>query len=119
MYLLSVETYLDRYFKCYKDIIIINLFPDGALAELVTKVTMPKLSSFQQNSPCCPTNKCKLSLKSLHNSSSLMCIDEIPDLIEFLTLNNYEIDYNITKLMQESTVKLNQKILFFIKYKKN
>ena len=119
MYLLSVQTYLDQHFKCYKDIITINIFPNGPLGHIVSRITKNKLSTFQQNSPCCSESNCILAIKSINKFPKLMCIDELPSLITFLSNNGYEIDTNITRLMLESHVKLNNKILFFIKYKEN
>tara|TARA_Y100000996_G_scaffold366536_1_gene311880 strand:- start:43 stop:402 length:360 start_codon:yes stop_codon:yes gene_type:complete len=119
MYLLSVQPYLDQHYKCYKNIITINIYPKGPLQHFTQRINPPKLSPFKENSPCCENQKCILALKSINNSSQLMCVDELPSLIAFLTSNQYEIDSNITKIMLKSDVKLKHKILFFIKYNEN
>ena len=45
MYLLSVQPFLDQHFKCYKQIITINVMPEGKLKELVKRINPPKLSA--------------------------------------------------------------------------
>ena len=119
MYLLSVQPYLDQYNKCYKNIIIINMTPKGPLNKFVRRINPPKLSPFKVNSPCCPDPTCIQALCSIQNPHELMCVDEIPSLLTFLTMNSYEIESNITKIMMKSDVKLKDKILFFIKYNEN
>jgi hypothetical protein len=46
-----------------------------------------------------------------------MTPDEIPDLISFLTGNNYQIETQITNMLNQSEIKLsNQKIGFIVTY---
>ena len=119
MYLLSVEPFLYQHFKCYKQIITINIKPNGPLNTLVQRVNPPKLSPFKERSPCCDEPTCILAIKSINNPQNLMCVDELPSLITFLSTNQYEIDTSITKIMMKSDVKLKNKLLFFIKYTEN
>lgn len=100
MYLLSNTPYLDKFNKCYKNIIIINKFPNGPLSKYTRRINLPLLSDFQKYNSCCELNTCGYALISLCNCSSLMSIDELPDLITFLISNNYEIDYKTTKLLE-------------------
>ena len=119
MYLLSVQPYLDRYLKCYKNIITISNKPKGPLEQIVQRINPPKLSPFKQRSPCCYEPACILAIKSITEPYRLMCIDEIPSLLIFLSEHGYEIDNETTKIMIKSDVKLKHKILFFIKYTEN
>ena len=119
MYLLSVQPFLDQHLKCYRQIITINVMPEGKLKELVKRINPPKLSPFKERSACCDEPTCKLALKSISDSNKLMCVDELPSLLTFLSMNNYEIDTSITKIMMKSDVKLQNKLLFFIKCTKN
>ena len=119
MYLLSVQPFLDQHFKCYKNIITININPEGPLKNYVKRINPPKLSPFKERSPCCDEPQCILALKSINDPSKLMCVDEIPSLLAFLTTNKYEIDTSITKIMMKSDVKLQNKLLFFIKFTEN
>jgi len=48
---------------------------------------------------------------------NLMSVDEIPDLISFLTVNGYNIDTKITKMMFQSEVKPNDsKLICYLTY---
>ena len=40
-------------------------------------------------------------------------VDELPSLLTFLSMNNYEIDTSITKIMMKSDVKLQNKLYFY------
>ena len=125
-YMLSTRVYLDTFNQCYKNIIVINLPPEGPLSKIVRRVQMPPLSPFNVRGQCCsrPFNKdCALALYSLRNvgcgrgGEGLMYDDEIPDLFSFLMSNGYKIDTSLTKMMNQSEVKINDnKILCFINY---
>ena len=41
----------------------------------------------------------------IDNPHEFMCIDELPDLFEYLLNNDYEIDYKITKLLKDPNLK--------------
>ena len=119
MYLLSVQPFLDQHLKCYRQIITINVMPEGKLKELVKRINPPKLSPFKERSACCDEPTCILALKSISDSNKLMCVDELHSLLTFLSMNNYDIDPSITKIMMKSDGKLQNKLLFFIKCTKN
>ena len=123
-YFLSSEVYLDQYLQCYKNIVTINIFPEGPLRKIVRRIQTPPLSTFQVNGPCNPIQKCQLALLSPSNSNNdgygcgcLMTEDEIPDLYSFLLSNGYKIDTSFTKMMNAGEVKFNnKKIIFFFTY---
>ena len=125
--MLSTRVFLDTFNQCYRNIIVINLPPDGPLGKIVRRLQMPPLSPF---TPCCNRigyKDCALALFSLRgcngigigngNGNCLMYDDEIPDLFSFLLSNGYKIDTSLTKMMNQSEVKINNnKILCFITY---
>ena len=113
-YVLTVQPYLDQYNKCYKKIVTINIQPTGPLSQHVKRINPPKLSPFKQPSPCCPVSQCILAITDINDPSQLMCANEIPNLFSFLSMNGYTIDTNLTKMMNESEVKLDNKLLCFI-----
>ena len=131
MYTLTTQPYLDRFNQCYKNIIMINRVPEGPLRHFVQRIQLGPLSPFQcyQNA-CEPLQKCGLALTSIgHNVSngygyeygnkcnSWMTPNEIPDLFSFLVSNGYRIDTSITKMMNNSDIKLtNKNILCFFSY---
>lgn len=120
-YMLSTRVFLDRFNQCYKNIIVINLPPEGPLGKIVGRLKMPPLSPFNVPGPCCNRigyKDCSLALLSLRDGCcGLMNDDEIPDLFSFLLSNGYKIDTSLTKMMNQSEVKINDnKILCFITY---
>jgi hypothetical protein len=45
-----------------------------------------------------------------------MCIDDLPELFEFLINNNFTIDESTTKILQKSNVRMYGNLICFIKY---
>jgi len=120
---ITSQPFYDQYNECYKNIIMVNLEPRGPIRRIVRRITLPKLSPFQQDNQC--YQKCGLALQSLRGINygrvtshcNLMTPDEIPDLITFLTGHNYQIETQITNMLNQSEIKLsNQKIGFVVTY---
>jgi len=103
------QPYLDKYNQCYKNIVTINLIPQGPLAQLVRRVQFPPLSEFKQPGPCSHIKNCGLALTTLNtiynNCSELMIVDEIPNLMSFLLSNGYTIDTSLTKMFNTSDIR--------------
>ena len=118
--------YLDTYNQCYKNIVTINLLPQGPLAKFVRRVQLPALSEFKQPGPCNRLEKCCLALTSINtsccnkNGSNLMEVDEVPNLISFLVSNGYSVDTSITKMFNQSEIRFQtdneNKLICFITY---
>lgn len=59
----------------------------------------------------CPQKSCIFAITKINdcgynsNNNELLCVDEIPELFDFLLNNNYTIDTSITKIMNNSHVK--------------
>ena len=115
-YALFSEPYLDTYDQCYKNIVTINIPPNGPLHKFIRKVQFYPLSTFKQE-----RKTCGLSIQSFRNDCKnldLMLVDEIPDLFGFLLANGYTIDTSITKMLNNSDIKnQNKKLICFITYK--
>ena len=123
IYSLFYQPYLDSYQQCYKNIITINLFPNGPLQKLVKKIHFNKLSCFQESSNSCnKIENCGYALVSPYNLCSLLTVDDIPDLFSYLLSNGYTIDYQTTKLLQKNNMTFNtnsdKQLLCFITYTK-
>ena len=106
------QPYLDKFNQCYKNIVTINLVPQGPLAQFVRRVQFPPLSEFKQPGPCSHIKNCGLALVSLNgdylcakNGSNLMIVDEVPDLMSFLMSNSYTIDTSLTKMFNTSDIR--------------
>lgn len=112
--------FYDQYNQCYKNIMMVNVEPQGPLRRLVRRTKLNRLSPFQREGPCNPIQKCALAIQSLNNGQytdtgccNLMTPDEIPDLISFLLANGYQIETQITNMLNQSEIKLSNKRLAF------
>jgi len=123
------QPYLDTYNQCYKNIVVINLMPQGPLADIVRLTQFPPLSEFKAPGPCSPMKTCGYALMSLggsgfgccsKNGCDLMVVDEVPDLISYLVSNNYTVDTSITKMFNGSDIRFNtnngNKLICFTTY---
>ena len=122
------QPYLDTYNQCYKNIVVINLMPQGPLAELVRFTHFPPLSEFKTPGPCSPMKNCGYALLSLggydgccsKNGCDLMVVDEVPNLISYLVSNNYKVDTSITKMFNGSDIRFDtsngNKLICFVTY---
>jgi hypothetical protein len=122
------QPYLDKYNQCYKNIVVLNLIPQGPLAELVKFINFPKLSEFKQSTPCNKIKQCGYALMSLDGCSTgcskfgedLMSVDEVPTLISYLVSNGYSVDTSITKMFNQSEIRfdtnIGNKLICFITY---
>ena len=114
---LFTQPYLDTYNQCYKNIVTINLVPQGPLQNLIRRVRLNKLSPFKQAGPCNPIQKCDFALASLSflgygpmnscgkNACNLMTADEIPTLFSYLLSTGYTIDTKITNMLNKSDIR--------------
>jgi hypothetical protein len=126
---ITSQVYYDQYNQCYKNIMTVNIIPFGPIKALVRKIQFPKLSPFKQSTPCYPIQNCGFALTSLNGfensygdiknscGCNLMTPDEMPELISFLLANGYQIETQITNLLNQSQLKLtNKKIAFMVTY---
>ena len=120
---ITSQPFYDQYNQCYKNILTVNPEPRGPIRKIVRRIKLPKLSPFQREGPCNPIPQCALTLQSLNGfnncckGSDLMSPDEIPELITFLFGNGYQIETQITNMLNQSEVKIsNKKIAFTVTY---
>jgi hypothetical protein len=124
------QPYLDRYNECYKNIVVVNLMPDGPLSHIVRFMNFPPLSEFKTPGPCSPLKQCGYALMSLggcnmgcgplRGGEDLMVVDEVPDLISYLVMNGYSVDTSITKMFNTSEIRFDtntgNKLICFATY---
>ena len=91
------QPYLDKYNQCYKNIVTINLVPQGPLAQFVRRVQFPPLSEFKQPGPCSHIKNCGLALVSLAAGVKAMAT---------LSFTEMEYDKASKKLVAKRVVKL-------------
>jgi hypothetical protein len=116
------QPYYDRYCKQYQNILMVNIVPDGPLGAFVRQIQLPRL--YREGSSYNSIDSCGLVITShlLNNfgkgfssnsnnscnklGNGLLTPNEIPDLYSFLTANGYQIDTQLTNMMNQSAVKL-------------
>ena len=116
---ISSQPYLDTYNKCYKNILTVNQIPHGPLRRLIHRIMMPRLSPFQVSSVCNPIENCVLAIIMPNhydtmnrvqccdkNGQCLMTPNEIPFLYDYLMNNGYQIETQLTNMMNQSEVKI-------------
>lgn len=122
---LSYQPFLDTYNKCYKNIVTTNIMPQGPFRKLVRQIKMPPLSPFQVPGPCNPIQKCGLAISTLGNYDNyytgqsgcgkygsgcgLMTPDELPNLFSFLLEHGYQIETQLTNMLNQSGTKISNK----------
>jgi hypothetical protein len=123
---ITSQPFYDQYSQCYKNILTVNAEPNGPIRDLVRRIKMPRLSPFQGEGSCYSLPQCGLAIRSLelqnccykaNSGCNLMSPNEIPDLITFLLGNGYQIETQITNMLNQSSVKLtNKKIALTVTY---
>jgi hypothetical protein len=116
LYTLQSKPFYDSFKECYRKVITINKEPTGPLKTYTKRVSPPKLSPFKERNICCPESSCIHIIMSLTNPNEYLCVDDVPNLFSYLIDNGYTIDTSITKMMNESDVKMNNSLLCFISY---
>jgi hypothetical protein len=116
IYMLTSQPYYCSINQCYRQILVLNQKPTGPLYQISKRINPPKLSPFKEISVCCNQPTCIWAIKSPDNKCDLMCVEELPMLFQFLMNNGYIIDTSITKMMNESSVKLNNPMICYISY---
>ena len=125
MYTIKYEPFLDIVDdKSYKNIVTISNLPEGPLRSCVVRVRRNKLSSFSEprgrscESQCVyvitqniyniegdnGTGDCGCGRISSPSGCVYLCVDQIPDFLEIALMNNYTIDYKLSKLINNTGV---------------
>ena len=108
-FVVYVEPFRNNYYKTYDNILTVSVHPPGVLGDMVKAISLDKLSPFEKpGGMMCthvilrsPRNSVNSSLKNL---DTYMTTEDIPALLSYLQENNYEVDTNMTKMLQKSRV---------------
>lgn len=121
VYSLYIQPYYDSANEQYTNIVTINKIPSGPLSNYITTLRYNKLSDFSGfNRNCTPL--CIYAIKNINNSYcsnlNLISPDNIDDLVTFLIENNYTVNKDLTKIMNNEKIYVNngKKLLFYINY---
>jgi hypothetical protein len=96
-----LEPYLNTYYKGYQNIITFSDMPEGPISDMVSVITTPRLSIFQDPGPFysnpfnCTYALLRYPKKQVYGIKStdyFMCADDIPSVISYLRKNGYNID---------------------------
>ncbi len=117
-YNLYIEPYYDNDTNYYH-ILTLNRQPKGPLTNFTKLMSIKNLSTKMSNSN---DNYCTVVIKNsilgnvTHNKIQICTNDDVTEVIDFLTNNNYIINENITDYLSKYNSK---KLLFNFKYKIN
>jgi hypothetical protein len=105
---ITSSPYYDRCSQQYQNILMLNVEPEGPLRTFVRRLQLPRLTPYQTEKS---EEKCGLVLTNFlnnnqnQNQNGLMTPNDIPDLYSFLTAYGYQIDTQLTNMMNQSQVK--------------
>ena len=106
MYQIIVLSYLNTLTQEYSKILTINKMPQDSLKKYCRRIPYPKISPFKENIPSC------IIVFPGENNQPLT-VDDLDKLFNILSITNYTINYQMTKLLQKSETRING-LLFFI-----
>jgi len=122
VYCFYVQPFYDNLAKEYRHIVSINCEPMGPLKNYVRKTIFPRLSTFVSTGIGC-SNLCVYAIKNMDGvggccDSDLLGVDNVDALVMFLIENNYTINKDITKIMNNDKINVNngKKLLFYVNY---
>ena len=110
------QPYYDQYCKQYQNILMVNVVPEGPLGHLIRRIQLPRL--YREGSNYNGIEGCGLAItnpfpnprNNFNNNNNcnngLLTPNEIPDLYSFLTANGYQIETQLTNMMNQSAVKI-------------
>ena len=117
IYQIKKDIYYDSYNKCYKKLIVISPTPNFSTEPYLQKITKllhtEKISPYKINNNCCERENCKYAFIDEYNN--YLTINDLPHLFSLLTTNGFKIETEITKMMQDSSVKIKELICFISK----
>ena len=116
IYSLSSIPYYNSIIQEYSNILILNKMPEGPLKNNCKQIRQNKLSPFEANTNVCRRRDCVIAITDQENSCGFLCVDDLPNLFEFLINNGYTIDQSITKVFQKTNVKMDGELICIIKY---
>jgi len=102
IYKLYKTTYLDKYDKCYKNIITINKNPnDNGLNNVLKQVSRQKLSPFE-GFDCCSTQPSCIMAFIDPTTREFLTDENVDQVFSILIDNNYTLEYEMTKLIKDT-----------------
>ena len=113
-YIISLENYYDSSKECYRKIITIDREPQKQLKNLIKRLNRTKLSPFNNHMNSCDKKGCLYAICNPQDKTQFLCVEQIPELFSWLVMNEYAINTSMTKMFQNSDIKLYKSIICVI-----
>jgi hypothetical protein len=104
VYALYRQPYFDTKQQTYRNAITIDMKPNGPLGAIVKQIKISPTAQPGCYPDCQPI--CAYALLSLKSPCRLMTIEELPQLFGFLMSNGYKVDTSITKMLNNSDIRM-------------
>ena len=97
-YIITAQPYLNQHTKQYQNILVVNDRTSGPLSQRIVRINPPKLSPFNSSSSL---SQCIYAIRNEANDD-YMTVNDFPEFSLYLVSNGYTIDYDMTKLLQNT-----------------
>tara|TARA_A100001011_G_scaffold103775_1_gene109716 strand:+ start:979 stop:1347 length:369 start_codon:yes stop_codon:yes gene_type:complete len=103
--------------ECYIKVLTLDRMPapGSSLNQIVKRVTIPKLSQFQQATACNPIERCgNVFIKPGCSCNDYATEEDLPIIFTFLSQNNYTINTNVTQMLNQGNVQSRYSLICYI-----
>jgi len=114
--LMSMPFYLQNH-ECYIKVLTLDRMPAAGspLNQIVKRVTIPKLSQFQQATACNSIQSCgNVLIKPGCSCNDYATEEDLPIIFTFLAQNNYTINTNVTQMLNQGNVQSRFPLICYI-----
>ncbi len=105
-YIICSQPFLNQHTKQYQNILVVNDITPGPLSQRIVRINPPKLSPFNYSA-----SHCIYAIRNETNGDYIT-INDFPEFSLYLVSNGYIIDYDMTKLLQ-NTISENRVLCVF------
>lgn len=100
--------------QCYIKILTIDRKPSAPLNSICKQVAFNKLSPFKQPGPCENVERCGYVIMNPNNVNEFATLEDLPVIFTWLTQNLYIVNTSITEMLNNSQVRMDNKLICFI-----
>lgn len=108
-YIVSSQPFLNKQLGQYENILVVNDRIPGPLSQRIVRINPPKLSPFNYSTTI---SSCFYAIRKENSNAEYMSISDFPELTLYLVTNGYILDYDMTKLLQ-NTISENRVLCVF------
>lgn len=105
---ITSEPHYDAFSQCYFNALIVSIMPAGPLQPFIGRLKEEDKRLIQTKTQCMrqQTNKCLLAIRSMDSDRGCRCnwmtSEEVPDLISFLLAHGYQMETQITNMLNQT-----------------